>query len=165
MKPVHQIEVAFKLQARNKMKIDDRVWLTAHHLPEFDPAKEKFKPASLREVLANDAQGPILPEGQPSVAAGKKLYKDIGCIGCHTLDGQRAGRPGPSWKGLFGTERKLVGGKTARADKAYLNESILDPSARILDGFQDNEVAMPPYSGILTDSQIESLVLFIKSLQ
>jgi mono/diheme cytochrome c family protein len=164
MKPVHQIEVAFKLQAQNKMKIDDKVWLTAHHLPEFDPVTEKFKRIPLRETLPGNAQGPNLPSDRISKAAGEKLYTNIGCIGCHTLDGQRAGRPGPSWKGIFGTKRRLTNNKTAVADENYLRESILNPGSKILEGFQDNEVAMPPYKGILTDSQVDSLVLFIKSL-
>jgi cytochrome c2 len=164
MKPVHQIEVAFKLQAQNKMKIDDKVWFTAHHLPEFDPVTEKFKRIPLRETLPGNAQGPNLPSNRISKAVGEKLYTDIGCIGCHTLDGQRAGRPGPSWKGIFGTKRRLTNNKTTVADENYLRESILNPGSKILEGFQDNEVAMPPYKGILTDSQVDSLVLFIKSL-
>jgi hypothetical protein len=50
------------------------------------------------------------------------------------------------------------------ADEAYLRESMLQPSAKVVAGYERGEVSMPSYAGVLTDQQIESLVLFIKSL-
>ena len=35
---------------------------------------------------------------------------------------------GPTWKGLYGSEVKLVDGTTVTADETYLKESITDPS-------------------------------------
>ena len=70
----------------------------------------------------------------------------------------------PAGKNFFNSQRTLADGKKVKADEVYLRESILEPDAKIVEGFADGEVAMPPYKGILTDSQIESLVLFIKSL-
>ena len=51
------------------------------------------------------------------------------------------------------------------ADEAYLRESILEPAAKIVSGYERGEVSMPSYAGVLTDSQLDSLVLFIKSLK
>ena len=164
MKPSNQIEVAFKVQSEKMIQLEDKVWLTAHHLPAFVHEPDKFIPIKLREPLDDNAQGPALQSTVPSVSEGRKLYTSVGCIGCHTLDGQNAGRPGPSWKKLFNSQRTLADGKKVKADEVYLRESILEPDAKIVEGFADGEVAMPPYKGILTDSQIESLVLFIKSL-
>ena len=50
-------------------------------------------------------------------------------------------------------------------DEAYLRESILQPSAKVVEGYERGESGMPSYAGVLTDSQIESIVLFIKSLK
>ena len=51
------------------------------------------------------------------------------------------------------------------ADEAYLRESILEPSAKIVSGYEKGEAGMPSYAGVLTDPQIESIILFIKSLK
>ena len=47
---------------------------------------------------------------------------------------------------------------------AYLRQSILDPAAKVVEGYERGEVSMPSYAGVLSDSQIESLILFIKSI-
>ena len=76
---------------------------------------------------------------------------------------------GPTWKGLFGSERDWSTAEKKKgrgmADSAYIRESILDPSAKIVTGYERGEYAMPSYAGALTDSQIESLVLFIQTLK
>jgi hypothetical protein len=51
------------------------------------------------------------------------------------------------------------------ADEAYLRESILEPAVKIVKGFERGEYGMPSYAGVLTDQQIDSLILFIKTLQ
>jgi hypothetical protein len=50
-------------------------------------------------------------------------------------------------------------------DDAYLRESILQPSAKRHADFAKSEYAMPSYAGVVTESQLESLVLYIKSLK
>ncbi|MEI6537816.1 MAG: hypothetical protein WCN98_20910 [Verrucomicrobiaceae bacterium] len=73
---------------------------------------------------------------------------------------------GPSWKGLYDSERLLSkGGDKATANDAYLKESIINPSAKVVQGYEKLDAGMPIYSGVLNDSQIESLILFIRSLK
>lgn len=81
-------------------------------------------------------------------------------MACHTLDGAR--NFGPAFKGLAGSQRLLEDGRTVVADRAYLRESILNPGAKVVKGF---ESAMPTYAGVLSDAQIESLILFIESVK
>ncbi len=80
---------------------------------------------------------------------------------------QRMARPpdraGPTFLGLFGKERKFAAGEPEVADEAYIKESILKPQAKIVNGFQKSEVLMPSYEGVLTEAQIQSLILFIKT--
>ena len=52
-----------------------------------------------------------------------------------------------------------------RVDEDYLRTSILDPLAVVTEGYDDQEAGMPSYRGILSDEDVESLVLFIRSLR
>ena len=40
-----------------------------------------------------------------------------------------------------------------------------EPSAKVVSGYERGEVGMPSYAGVLTDREIESIILFIKSLK
>lgn len=94
----------------------------------------------------------------PLADLGKKLYTDRACAGCHSLDGTRGS--GPSYKGLFGKKEKLADGTEVTADENYLRESILQPGAKIVAGF-DN--VMPAFQGQLNEKQILALIEFIKA--
>jgi hypothetical protein len=50
-------------------------------------------------------------------------------------------------------------------DEAYVRESILQPTAKIAAGFEKGEYAMPSYAGVLSEAQVNSLILFIKTLR
>jgi cytochrome c oxidase subunit II len=93
---------------------------------------------------------------------GAKLAKEKGCLGCHSLDGSKG--VGPSFKGIFGTKVRVTrDGKPAEAliDEAYLKESILKPSAAVVEGFQP---IMPP-SDDLKEAEVTALVQYIKELK
>ena len=63
----------------------------------------------------------------------------LGCITCHT---GRSDARCPRLEGLFGTEVQLKDGSVVVADEAYIRESILDPRAKIVSGF---EPVMPAF--------------------
>ncbi|MEX2600673.1 MAG: cytochrome c oxidase subunit II, partial [Balneolaceae bacterium] len=58
--------------------------------------------------------------------------------------------------------RIFTDGSSAVADEAYLRESILDPGSHVVEGYEEG---MPSFQGILTDAQIESIILYIRSLE
>lgn len=90
----------------------------------------------------------------------------MGCVACHSNDGTIVGKVGPTWKNLFGSEVRLAGGGgKVLADEAYLRESIKEPAAKIVTGFEKSEAGMPSYEGVITDPQIEALILYIKTLR
>jgi len=97
--------------------------------------------------------------GQTPVEMGKDLfYNKLGCASCH------AGGPaqrGAKLEGIYGKEVKLTGGGTVIADDNYIRESILTPTAKIVDGYQP---IMPTFKGQVTDEQLNGLVAYIKSL-
>lgn len=74
---------------------------------------------------------------------GQKWATDYGCIGCHSLDGSQ--RAGPTWAGIWGREEELDDGTTAVVDEEYARESILDPAAKVVSGF--NAGVMPANFG------------------
>jgi len=96
--------------------------------------------------------------GDP-VSVGEKLYTDLACSTCHLPDGK--GR-GPSYFGVYGSHVKLADGSTVLADENYIRESILQPNAKIVAGFQP---VMPSFQGLVTEDQILALTAYIKSLK
>lgn len=92
------------------------------------------------------------------IEQGRQLYASKTCIGCHSIDGSQS--VGPTWQGLFGHEVELADGSTLTADEAYIRESILQPGAKVVEGFQNIMPTIP-----LTDGELNALVAFIKSLQ
>lgn len=94
------------------------------------------------------------------VEVGKILYEKRGCIQCHTIDG--TAKTGPSFKGSFGTERKLTDGSSVVMDENYIRESILEPLKKIHQGYRP---VMPSYKGQLKDKEIDAVIDFIKSLK
>ncbi len=94
----------------------------------------------------------------PLAELGALLYESRGCASCHSLDGSR--REGPSFKGIFGQQQKMSDGSSVLADENYLRESILQPQAKILAGY---EGIMPTFQGVLRDREISALVEFIKA--
>ena len=98
--------------------------------------------------------------GEGSLAsAGGKLFADLACNTCHRPDAQ--GR-GPVLEGLFGRQVSLQTGGTVVADEAYIRESILTPSAKIVAGFQP---IMPTFQGLVTEEQLLQLIEYVKSLK
>lgn len=95
--------------------------------------------------------------GSP-VANGTKLFTSLSCNTCHKPDGK--GR-GPALEGLFGQEVQLASGQKVVADETYLRESILDPRAKTVAGF---EPIMPTFQGQVSEEQILQIVAYIKSI-
>jgi cytochrome c oxidase subunit 2 len=91
--------------------------------------------------------------------AGAKLFNDLACVTCHRPD---SGARGPMLDGLYGRTVQLQGGGTARADEAYIRESILDPTAKITAGYQP---IMPTFQGLVSEEGMLQLIEYIKSLK
>ncbi len=99
-------------------------------------------------------------KGKSAADYGKELYTKRGCNACHSVDGTRL--VGPTWKAIWNEPVKLTSGSTVTIDENYLRESMLDPMAKVVDGFAP---VMPTYKGILSDKDVESLIAYIQSLK
>ena len=62
--------------------------------------------------------------------------------------------------GLYMSQRQFTDGTSAVADEAYLRESILNSSAKIVAGYP---AIMPSFRGQLTEEQLAALIEYIKS--
>ena len=96
----------------------------------------------------------------PPVELGKKLYSSKGCNACHNVTDQKL--VGPGFKGLYGKNEKLADGSTVKVDDAYMRESILNPGAKIVEGYPN---IMTPYQGQLKEREIVGLIEYIKTLK
>jgi len=99
-------------------------------------------------------------ESIPLEVHGEKLYKSKACYTCHTVDG--TGSTGPTFKGVFGHEVFLSDGSQVMVDENYIRESILNPRAKVVAGFNP---VMPTYQGRIKDREIDALIAYIKSLR
>lgn len=92
-------------------------------------------------------------------AAGLKLFEQFRCATCHD---NPANPRCPPLRGVFGRAVTLNNGGTLTADESYLRESILDPTAKIVAGYQP---IMPTYKGQIGEEGIFQLIAYLKSLQ
>jgi cytochrome c oxidase subunit 2 len=96
--------------------------------------------------------------GESLAASGQELFQLLACANCHRTD-----KPGrcPNLEGLFGKPVQLATGEIVKADESYIRESIVDPSAKIVAGYQN---MMPPFQGLVTEEELLKLIEYIKSL-
>jgi sulfur oxidation c-type cytochrome SoxX len=113
----------------------------AHWRKEFQP---HLKGKQYMEANCAQCHTEETFAGTPTVAAGRKLFFSQNCYGCHKIEGLSEGTIGPELTEV---------GKKWKTD--YLWESIVDPRANMATSI------MPKFN--LTDDQIKSLVVFLKS--
>jgi cytochrome c oxidase subunit 2 len=101
------------------------------------------------------------PSESPA-ASGARLFQTLGCVTCH-------GVQAPSLAGLYGsqvryTEWRVGTGqvKTTVANDEYLRESILESTAKIVEGYQP---IMPSFRSQVSEEQVLDLIAYIKSLK
>jgi cytochrome c oxidase subunit 2 len=121
--------------------------------------------ATLRIVSQEIYDAKIKEWGTPvePILRGEQLYKTM-CKICHSVDGTPG--TGPSWASTngstgFGYEAALADGTHVMRDDNYYRESILDPNAKVVNGFVPS---MPTFQGQLSEDDIHGLITYIKSL-
>jgi glucose/arabinose dehydrogenase/mono/diheme cytochrome c family protein len=158
-----QMRVGWSLKRADGAAFEENASFTPYELTPFDPIAEGFGTMTVnltpRPLLA-DTSAPI------SVEEGRRVYQRYGCIACHASEPTSISKLGPNFWGVYGSSRTFNGGiARVTADDGYIRESILEPSAKVVSGFEKTGMGMPSFGGVLTDPQIESVILFIKSLK
>jgi len=93
---------------------------------------------------------------------GADLAREQGCLGCHSVDGNRA--LGPTLAGLAGSTRIVMrdgSEQTVVADADYLKRALLKPQSEIVVGYPS---VMPVYDQ-LKAADIDALVLWLQGLE
>ena len=114
---------------------------------------EVVSPEKFNEWKNADADKGLTP-----VQIGQKVYEGKACNSCHSVDG--SAKIGPTFKGLYGKTETLADGSTVKVDDNYIRESILNPNAKVVKGYQP---IMPAFQGSLKDKQIEGVIEFMKA--
>lgn len=99
------------------------------------------------------------PAGQNPVEAGATLFENMRCVTCHAAG---SGQRGPDLNDRFGQPVGLASGETILFDEEYVRTSILEPKRQVSIGY---DAIMPTYTGQVSETQIQHLIAYIKSLQ
>ena len=115
-----------------------------------------LEPAAFEAWLAGQEPGAATV---PVAVAGEAIFRAQACGTCHRADG---GGQGPALNGLFGKPVRIQSGETVVADEGYIRESILNPQAKIVAGYQP---VMPTFQGLLAEEDVMRLIAYVKSLK
>jgi mono/diheme cytochrome c family protein len=139
------------------------------HKQILHPRKSSIMPAGLvkgndaRDVASyvsyaaartGDDQGLLASAGLAQATTGEQIFTAAGCAGCHTLSKAGAtGTIGPSLNDLANS------GDIKGSPEDYVRQSVLDPDAVVVSGFQAG--VMPSFKGKLSDKQVQALVQYL----
>jgi len=115
--------------------------------------------ATLRVVDAATYHPPAAaPRAPAATDPGYRLLEAKECLSCHSIkaDADLA----PSFKGIYGKTQTLQDGSVITIDDAYLRESIVHPSAKLVHGYDD---VMPVPNA--TDEEVEQMIRYLKTLK
>jgi cytochrome c oxidase subunit 2 len=150
----------------NHSKMFTRVHVLAK--ADFDAKmKELANPFKKKDENGNDVYVPY-------TELGGKLWSQMGCNSCHTVDGKNG--IGPTWKDLWKRDHTFAssdipGYTLTAADpdqkwEEYLTESILNPGAKVVASYQNQ---MPSFAAQLSgspsnDEKRRAIIEYIKSI-
>lgn len=111
-----------------------------------------MSPTEYQEWLAQGGPRDTLAQ------AGEKLFRELGCSGCH-VNSQTV--HAPPLAGLYGRLVPLSDGTFARVDDEFIHDHILIPSRQVPAGYAP---VMPSFQGRVNQEELLELVAYIKSL-
>jgi mono/diheme cytochrome c family protein len=109
------------------------------------------------------------PSEDAQTARGRALFTELGCAACHRTDAA-ATLPtiGPSLWQVVGRVERFADGTSTTVDAAYLRESVVDPDARTVAGFERGVMSagLGAARERLADPEVvDALVRFVMSLR
>ena len=133
----------------NEKQIPTQVPLEFHPTPAdvVERSKETGTTASKTEAVPDRSTGDVI--------AGEQLFSDNGCTACHSTGEETI--IGPGLAGIY----VRAGERTSLDAEAYIEESIREPGAFVVDGFTAG--LMPAFDD-LTASEITDMIAYLKTL-
>lgn len=141
-----EVEVVFTNKDKPKASIN------ILHVAKGDGFFDDVKLCEVTPILADEDKNVI-----GDARSGERIFWNhpvAACKNCHILKGQ--GSPvGPALDGI-----------ASRKDEAYLTESLLNPNAKLADGYTATPISpMPPMNLILKPQEVADVRAFILSLK
>ncbi|MDC0710118.1 cytochrome c oxidase subunit II [Stigmatella sp. ncwal1] len=133
------------------------VVLAPEDFEEWLKEQQRGRLQGRQDALADTS---LVPPVARMAEQGEKLTATQGCLKCHTVDG--APHVGPTFLGMYDRQEKLADGQTIRVDEAYITQSMMDPGAHLVVGYQN---VMPTYQGKLQGPETAAIVEYIKTLR
>lgn len=118
---------------------------------------DKLQINAIIDYIKEKGSGDAVNSRTSPPLSGKEIANNKGCLSCHSIDGSTL--LGPTWKGLYDSDRELSSGQHVKADQSYLLESIFQPNAKVVAGYP---AIMPPQ--VLNQQEAEAIIEFIKRL-
>ena len=153
---------------------DNYLWFTPTFVGEYEILCTEYcgllhsgmlsKARVLEQVDYDKWYSEFKATANPVEPDGYLLLRNTGCIACHSLDGTRL--VGPSFKGLFGSERIVITANntvTVTADEQYIHNSVYDPDLQVVSSF--NKGIMKSYKELLKEADIKTITEYIKTLK
>ena len=163
MEKVMQMSLAYEIKTADGHAINDNFYFTVNELVEPDLSLLGFSDLTIDDISFEFNPSKVATkEVTPTAELGSELFVRMGCIACHAVEKDDQAKIGPPMTGLYGSLRKFNDGTSTTADEAYLLESIVSPGAKVVEG---REGEMPSFLGILSEPEMESVILYIKSLE
>ena len=115
-----------------------------------------YRNVTLHELLPVPVDATPVIAAKPDAVRGKDIFlkhQTAACSRCHQVAGA-GGVIGPALDGIG-----------ARKDQAYLRESLIEPGKTIAECYPGEVSPMPPMNLLLTDQEIEDVLLYLQSLK
>jgi cytochrome c oxidase subunit 2 len=111
-----------------------------------------MEPADYQAWLQLHAEGSLALQG-------RKVFLRYRCVSCHSANGDARA---PVLEELYGRPVHLRDGRTVIADDDYVRESIYDPGAKIVAGYEN---IMPTFRGQVSEEEVIQLIAYFKTLK
>ena len=159
---------AFRVKRDTVPGMDNYVWFVADQPGSYDLFCAEYCGVGHSAMVTTVEAVPAAEfsawlAAKPAVAdAGKNLLQKHGCLGCHSLDGSPM--VGPSFQGIGGRQVVVTSdgeSRTLTSDRDYLEKSILEPGADIVEGFPPS---MPSYAGRIPEEDLTGILDYLTGL-
>ena len=114
-----------------------------------------MEPSDFQQWLEEGGTG---QEEESMSVAGERLFRRLGCSGCH---GANATVRAPMLEGVFGHPVPLQDGSFVQADERYIRDSVLLPQSQVVAGYKP---VMPTFQGHIDEADLLKIIAYIKAI-
>ncbi|PLY06099.1 MAG: cytochrome c oxidase subunit II [Arcobacter sp.] len=147
-----------------------KIWFESQSKGKFDilcaeycGTRHSFMKSFVNVVSQEEYDNFMNPPKKQEKKSAIEILTNNGCIGCHSLEGERL--VGPTFKDTYNKDVVVLENgvkKTIKKDEKYLINSILNPKEQVVDTYPN---IMPSFKGLLEDEDIKTIINFLKGVE